>query len=70
MHKNIEDGIGLCPVCRKVFHAKDIEHVIDLVGVYSQLVRQNLLYFIIVSFLLAESLLYQKFITLAYLYRL
>ncbi|KAK1418797.1 hypothetical protein QVD17_27944 [Tagetes erecta] len=32
-----EDGMGTCPVCRKVFHSKDIEHVLNLVGVYSQL---------------------------------
>ncbi|KAI3829143.1 hypothetical protein L1987_03259 [Smallanthus sonchifolius] len=36
-NKNTEDGMGTCPVCRKVFHAKDIEHVLDLVGAYSQL---------------------------------
>lgn len=36
-HKHMEDGMGTCPVCRKVFHAKDIEHVLDLVGAYSQL---------------------------------
>nr|XP_043628358.1 E3 ubiquitin-protein ligase RNF25 [Erigeron canadensis] len=36
-HKNTEDGHGTCPVCRKVFHTKDIEHVLDLVGSYSQL---------------------------------
>lgn len=41
MHKNMEGGIGLCPVCRKVFHAKDIEHVLDLVGAYSQLNLDN-----------------------------
>ncbi|XP_024996177.1 E3 ubiquitin-protein ligase RNF25 isoform X2 [Cynara cardunculus var. scolymus] len=41
MHKNMEDGIGFCPVCRKVFHAKDIEHVLDLVGAYSQLNLDN-----------------------------
>ncbi|PON58808.1 Cdk-activating kinase assembly factor [Parasponia andersonii] len=27
-----EDSIGNCPVCRKVFHTKDFEHVLDLVG--------------------------------------
>ncbi|KAI7757664.1 hypothetical protein M8C21_029653 [Ambrosia artemisiifolia] len=32
-----EDKMGTCPVCRKVFHAKDIEHVLDLVEGYSQL---------------------------------
>ncbi|PWA77066.1 zinc finger, RING/FYVE/PHD-type, Ubiquitin-conjugating enzyme/RWD-like protein [Artemisia annua] len=35
--QNMEDGKGLCPVCRKVFHAKDLEHVLDLVGAHSQL---------------------------------
>ncbi|CAI9277838.1 unnamed protein product [Lactuca saligna] len=35
--KNMEDRMGICPVCRKVFHAKDIEHVLNLVGTYSQL---------------------------------
>ncbi|XP_071717127.1 uncharacterized protein [Rutidosis leptorrhynchoides] len=39
--KNVEDGMGICPVCRKVFHAKDIEHVLDLVGSYSQLNIEN-----------------------------
>lgn len=37
MHKNTEDSVGICPVCRKVFNAKDIEHVLALVGTYSQL---------------------------------
>ncbi|KAL5560497.1 hypothetical protein UlMin_036708 [Ulmus minor] len=27
-----EESIGNCPVCRKVFHTKDFEHVLDLVG--------------------------------------
>ncbi|KAI7740863.1 hypothetical protein M8C21_006505 [Ambrosia artemisiifolia] len=25
-NKDTEDGMDTCPVCRKVFHAKDIEH--------------------------------------------
>ncbi|KAL8500436.1 hypothetical protein ACS0TY_020146 [Phlomoides rotata] len=32
MVKLIEESKGTCPVCRKVFLAKDIEHVLDLVG--------------------------------------
>ncbi|KAL6981326.1 RING-type E3 ubiquitin transferase [Sarracenia purpurea var. burkii] len=32
-----QESKGSCPVCRKVFHAKDIEHVLDLVGAHSQL---------------------------------
>ncbi|KAK9068218.1 hypothetical protein SSX86_012329 [Deinandra increscens subsp. villosa] len=40
-NKYAEDGVGTCPVCRKVFHAKDIEHVLDLVGAYSQLSLGN-----------------------------
>ncbi|XP_076890452.1 uncharacterized protein LOC143541530 [Bidens hawaiensis] len=36
-NRNTEGAMGTCPVCRKVFHAKDIEHVLDLVGAYSQL---------------------------------
>ncbi|KAL1190894.1 hypothetical protein V5N11_025638 [Cardamine amara subsp. amara] len=28
-------SLGNCPVCRKVFHASDIEHVLDLVGAQS-----------------------------------
>ncbi|XP_024026469.1 E3 ubiquitin-protein ligase RNF25 isoform X2 [Morus notabilis] len=27
-----EENMGNCPVCRKVFHTKDFEHVLDLVG--------------------------------------
>uniref|UniRef100_A0A5B7BXB6 E3 ubiquitin-protein ligase RNF25 n=1 Tax=Davidia involucrata TaxID=16924 RepID=A0A5B7BXB6_DAVIN len=37
MRGTIEESMGNCPVCRKVFHAKDIEHVLDLVGIHSQL---------------------------------
>ncbi|KAL3516848.1 hypothetical protein ACH5RR_023750 [Cinchona calisaya] len=32
-----EESKGECPVCRKVFLSKDIEHVLDLVGTHSQL---------------------------------
>lgn len=32
MHSTMKQGLGNCPVCRKVFHTKDIEHVLDLVG--------------------------------------
>ncbi|KAL3613669.1 hypothetical protein CASFOL_041743 [Castilleja foliolosa] len=32
MRKSMEENMGKCPVCRKIFHAKDIEHVLDLVG--------------------------------------
>lgn len=52
--QNMEDGKGLCPVCRKVFHAKDLEHVLDLVGAHSQLVRKFIIYSLKArSFLLA-----------------
>ncbi|CAL0324335.1 unnamed protein product [Lupinus luteus] len=34
-YKKVEEGIGNCPVCRKPFHAKDLEHVLDLVGSHS-----------------------------------
>lgn len=37
VHAAAEESTGSCPVCRKVFHAKDIEHVLDLVGAHSQL---------------------------------
>ncbi|PPD69838.1 hypothetical protein GOBAR_DD33282 [Gossypium barbadense] len=38
----VEESMGNCPVCRKVFHAKDFEHVLDLVGSHSsQLVQMN-----------------------------
>ncbi|GAB4861984.1 hypothetical protein Ancab_037238 [Ancistrocladus abbreviatus] len=33
--KNLQDKMANCPVCRKVFHTKDIEHVINLAGSYS-----------------------------------
>uniref|UniRef100_A0A6N2MKL2 RWD domain-containing protein n=1 Tax=Salix viminalis TaxID=40686 RepID=A0A6N2MKL2_SALVM len=32
VHGVLEERMGNCPVCRKVFHAKDFEHVLDLVG--------------------------------------
>ncbi|KAL3815003.1 hypothetical protein ACJIZ3_016271 [Penstemon smallii] len=32
MRKIMEESMGKCPVCRKVFLTKDIEHVLDLVG--------------------------------------
>ncbi|GKB50229.1 E3 ubiquitin protein ligase RNF25, partial [Tanacetum coccineum] len=41
---NMEDGKGICPVCRKVFHAKDLEHVLDLVGAHSQLNSEDAKY--------------------------
>jgi hypothetical protein len=34
-HEKLEEGVGNCPVCRKPFHAKDLDHVIDLVGSHS-----------------------------------
>lgn len=38
MHEQVEESMGTCPVCRKVFHSKDIEHVLDLFEAYSELV--------------------------------
>ncbi|XP_044481325.1 uncharacterized protein LOC123207902 isoform X2 [Mangifera indica] len=35
----LEENIGNCPVCRKVFHAKDLEHVLNLVGSQSSQLR-------------------------------
>ncbi|KAI4295474.1 hypothetical protein L6164_035519 [Bauhinia variegata] len=35
MHGKMKEGAGNCPVCRKPFHAKDLEHVLDLVGSHS-----------------------------------
>ncbi|GMY23048.1 e3 ubiquitin-protein ligase rnf25 [Fagus crenata] len=35
IHKAMEEREGTCPVCRKVFLAKDFEHVLDLVGSHS-----------------------------------
>ncbi|XP_011089277.1 E3 ubiquitin-protein ligase RNF25 isoform X2 [Sesamum indicum] len=37
MHRMMEESMGKCPVCRKVFLAKDIEHVLGLVGTGSYL---------------------------------
>ncbi|CAL5331277.1 hypothetical protein CsSME_00012298 [Camellia sinensis var. sinensis] len=37
MQRIAEESTGSCPVCRKVVHAGDIEHVLDLVGARSQL---------------------------------
>ncbi|KAI8024637.1 E3 ubiquitin-protein ligase RNF25 [Camellia lanceoleosa] len=37
MQRIAEESTGSCPVCRKVVHAGDIEHVLDLVGAHSQL---------------------------------
>ncbi|KAK7350450.1 hypothetical protein VNO77_09103 [Canavalia gladiata] len=34
-YKKIEESVGNCPVCRKPFLAKDLEHVLDLVGSHS-----------------------------------
>lgn len=28
----VEESMGNCPVCRKGFHAQDLEHVLHLVG--------------------------------------
>ena len=38
-----EESTGSCPVCRRVFLAKDIEHVLDLVGAHSELVCDHVL---------------------------
>ncbi|TKY68920.1 E3 ubiquitin-protein ligase RNF25 [Spatholobus suberectus] len=34
-HEKMEESIGNCPVCRKPFLAKDLDHVLALVGSYS-----------------------------------
>jgi E3 ubiquitin-protein ligase RNF25 len=34
-HEKLEEGDGNCLVCRKPFHAKDLDHVLDLVGSHS-----------------------------------
>ncbi|ESW06460.1 hypothetical protein PHAVU_010G049700 [Phaseolus vulgaris] len=34
-HKKMEESVGNCPVCRKPFLAKDLDHVLALVGSYS-----------------------------------
>lgn len=41
MHGMTEGSTGNCPVCRKVFHAKDIEHVLSLVGSHSSNLSSN-----------------------------
>ncbi|XVF79753.1 hypothetical protein PTKIN_Ptkin15bG0014900 [Pterospermum kingtungense] len=33
--QQVGESVGNCPVCRKVFHTKDFEHVLDLVGTHS-----------------------------------
>ncbi|WJX41090.1 RING-type E3 ubiquitin transferase [Trifolium repens] len=40
-HEKLEEGDGNCPVCRKPFHAKDLDHVLDLVGSHSSRVSVN-----------------------------
>ncbi|QCE04876.1 E3 ubiquitin-protein ligase [Vigna unguiculata] len=41
-HKKMEESVGNCPVCRKPFLAKDLDHVLALVGSYSsQLTSDN-----------------------------
>ncbi|PNX99478.1 E3 ubiquitin-protein ligase rnf25-like protein, partial [Trifolium pratense] len=40
-HEKLEEGVGNCPVCRKPFHAKDLDHVLDLVGSHSFRVSVN-----------------------------
>ena len=40
-HEKLEEGAGNCPVCRKPFHAKDLDHVLDLVGSHSSRERLN-----------------------------
>lgn len=35
-----DENMGWCPVCRKSFLAKDIEHVLDLVEAHSEVVWQ------------------------------
>ncbi|XP_040995397.1 uncharacterized protein LOC121241623 isoform X1 [Juglans microcarpa x Juglans regia] len=34
-HGAMGENMGICPVCRKVFHSKDIDHVLCLVGSHS-----------------------------------
>ncbi|PIM99030.1 hypothetical protein CDL12_28480 [Handroanthus impetiginosus] len=41
MLKMMEESMEKCPVCHKVFLAKDIEHVLDLVETGSHLVCQH-----------------------------
>ncbi|GAU20208.1 hypothetical protein TSUD_352720 [Trifolium subterraneum] len=40
-HEKLDEGVGNCPVCRKPFHAKDLDHVLDLVGSHSFRVSVN-----------------------------
>ncbi|KAJ4849472.1 hypothetical protein Tsubulata_021167 [Turnera subulata] len=35
MHGEKGERMGNCPVCLKVFHTKDFEHVLDLAGTHS-----------------------------------
>ncbi|ESR58675.1 hypothetical protein CICLE_v10020918mg [Citrus x clementina] len=37
----IDGNMGTCPVCRKVFHVKDLEHVLNLVGSQSSHLSSN-----------------------------
>ncbi|KAL9429888.1 hypothetical protein AB3S75_025307 [Citrus x aurantiifolia] len=37
----IDGNMGNCPVCRKVFHVKDLEHVLNLVGSQSSHLSSN-----------------------------
>lgn len=39
--EKLEEGVGNCPVCRKPFHARDLDHVLDLVGSHSSRVSLN-----------------------------
>jgi len=34
-HKKMEESVGNCPVCRRRFLAKDLDHVLALVGSHS-----------------------------------
>ena len=56
-----EESTGRCPVCRKVFHAKDIDHVLGLVGAHSQLVSHCCSNFLLWSFSLRPSELVAQF---------
>lgn len=38
-----DKSLGNCPVCRKIFHSSDIEHVLDLVGAQSSLQDSSLI---------------------------
>lgn len=51
--------MGTCPVCRKVFLAKDFEHVLDLVASHSsQLVCHLTRHFIILFVVYSMPLIY------------